>query len=268
MSDTADALFQRTDIEAHVARMRQRGWHIEPVIWCGERAWLKLSVPQSPAWRYQLLAAAARVLGQPAMQAVRPSGGSEGIQLEIRRIQMLSAAGLRVPTVLASAGDWVLLGELGQTTLESLLRQTPHAERAVHWQRGAAFLLQTHQSGHYLSQAFARNFVWSDAHGLGAIDFEDDALSTMSLADAQARDWLAYLFSTAIHFDGALPELKTQVDAILNQEVAAVRMRIFEALRVTVWLRTLRALPQGMQRRDVVKTGCLGELAHLFRSSV
>lgn len=245
--------------------MRQRGWHIEPVLWCGEPAWLKLSVPQSPAWRYQLLAAAARVLGQPAMQAVRPLGGAEGIQLEIRRIQGLSAAGLRVPVVLASADDWVLLSELGQTTLESLLRQAPAAERAAHWQRGAALLQQTHQAGHYFSQAFARNFVWSPTQGLGAIDFEDDALTTMSLADAQARDWLAYLFSTAIHFDGSLPELKKQIDATLNQEAAAVRTRVFIALRVTAWLRALRALPQRLQRRDVVKATCLGELAHLFR---
>ncbi|MEQ1662917.1 MAG: hypothetical protein ABL877_09505 [Thiobacillus sp.] len=263
MSAQATALTRRADIDAYVAGMRQRGWHIEPVSWCGQPAWLKLSVPQSPAWRYQLLAAAARLLCQPAMQAVRPPGGDEGVQLEIRRIQTLSAAGLRVSSVLDAAGDWVLLSDLGQTTLESLLRQTASADRATPWQLGADYLLQTHQAGHYLSQAFARNFVWSQAQGLGAIDFEDDALSVMPLADAQARDWLAYLFSTATHFDGHLPKLKTHVETAMNQETADVRVRVFAALRMTAWLRLLRALPLRMQRRDVVKTRCFGELAQL-----
>lgn len=263
MSDPVTALTRRADIDAYVAGMRQRGWHIEPVSWCGQPAWLKLSVPQSPAWRYQLLAAAARLLRQPAMQAVRPPGGDEGVQLEIRRIQTLSAAGLRVSTVLDAAGDWVLLSDLGQTTLESLLRQTASADRAIPWQQGAAYLLQTHRTGHYLSQAFVRNFVWSQSHGLAAIDFEDDALSAMSLADAQARDWLAYLFSTAVHFDGRLPDLKTYVEAVMSQETTDVRVRVFSALRMTAWLRLLRVLPQRMQRRDVVKTRCFGELAQL-----
>ncbi|KVW96779.1 hypothetical protein [Thiobacillus denitrificans] len=41
------------------------------------------------------------------------------------------------------------------------------------------------------AQAFARNLVWSPEHGLGAIDFEDDPISAMPLAQAQIRDWRA-----------------------------------------------------------------------------
>ncbi|OHE59708.1 MAG: hypothetical protein A2X71_01810 [Thiobacillus sp. GWE1_62_9] len=263
MTTARPQLGSRTDIDAQVSALRLSGRHIQPVLWQGRPAWLKLSVPQPPAWRYQLLAGVARLLQHPAMQPVRPQGGVSGIRNEARRLAELAAAGLHVPQVLEHDDHWLLISDLGHVTLESLIRHAAPAEQLEHWQRGAAAILQAHRSGQYLSQAFARNLVWSPEHGLGAIDFEDDPISAMTLAQAQIRDWLPYFFSTAIFFGDRLPVLCAAIHAVLAQEDAAVREGVYTALRRTAWLRSLRWLPRQMQRRDVLKTQCFGELARL-----
>jgi hypothetical protein len=136
-----------------------------------------------------------------------------------------------------------------------------------YWQHGADYIQQVHRAGQYLSQAFARNLVWSPEHGPGAIDFEDDPISTMSLTQAQIRDWLPYFFSTAIHFENRLPLLCVTIRRVLENEDAAVRDGVYTALRRTAWLRALRWLPQRMQRVDVLKTQRYGELARLCSAS-
>ena len=263
MNAARSDLGTRADIDLQVAALRQSGQHIQPVLWQGQPAWLKLSVPQPPAWRYQLLAGMARLLQQSAMQPVRPHGGVAGMRNEAGRLAALAAAGLRVPHLLAHADHWILISDLGHTTLESLIRHADPTTQLEHWQHGADYIQQVHQAGQYLSQAFARNFVWSPEHGLGAIDFEDDPIGAMSLAQAQIRDWLPYFFSTAIYFEQRMPVLRAAIRSVLEHEDAAVRDGVVTALRRTAWLRALRWLPPRMQRRDVLKTQAYGELAHL-----
>lgn len=254
-------LASRAAVATEVERIRARGQHIAPVTWLGQDAWLKLATPQPPAWRYHLLAGMAKLLGQPAMQPVRPYGGSHGLRIESARIRALAASGLRTPILHEFGEDWLLLSDLGQITLEHRLGRADPDERLALWQHGADYILRAHRSGQYLSQAFARNFVWSDDDGLGAIDFEDDALGVMSLADAQVRDWLPYCFSTAIHFSERLPELCAALEAALAAERPVVRAGVLHALRQTAWLRALRVLPAPLMRRDVAKTRWFGELA-------
>ena len=263
MTTARPPLGSRADTEAQVATLRQSGQHIQPVLWQDQPAWLKLSVPQPPAWRYRLLAGMARLLQHPAMQPVRPHGGAPGIQNEAGRLTALAAAGLRVPQLLDRAEHWLLISDLGHPTLEVLIRRADPVTQLEHWQHGAAYIQQAHRAGQYLSQAFARNLVWSSEHGLGAIDFEDDPISAMPLAQAQIRDWLPYVFSTAIYFEDRLPVLCAAIRSVLAQEDAAVRDGVYTALRRTAWLRALRWLPRRMQRRDVLKTQCFGELAAL-----
>jgi hypothetical protein len=262
MTTERPSLGSRADIEVQVAALMQAGRHIQPVQWQGQPAWLKLGMPQPPAWRYQLLAVMARLLRQPSMQPVRPHGGAAGIRNEIDRITALTAAGLRVPRLLDHGEHWLLISDLGHVTLESLIRHAAAEAQLAYWQRGADYILQAHRAGQYLSQAFARNLVWSPDHGLGAIDFEDDPIGAMPLVDAQIRDWLPYFFSTAIIFKSRLPALCDAIQAVLLQEDAAVRDGVVDAMRRTAWLRALRWLPRQMQRRDVLKTQCAGDLAH------
>lgn len=263
---TADplALQSHADLEQYAAELKRAGGRIQPVVWAGAPAWLKLSEPQPPAWRYQLLAGMARLVRQPALQPVRPSGGAEGLRNEARRIEALSAAGVHVPALLAQGEEWLLIGDLGRTTLESRIRGAESGERLTRWRLGADYLSRVHRADQYLSQAFARNLVWSPETGLGAIDFEDDPATTMSLPHAQIRDWLPYLFSTAIYFETQLPALAAELRSVLARESSTVRDGVGVALRRTAWVRALKHLPRRMQRRDVIKTRCFGELARCY----
>ena len=263
MTTARPQLDSRADIDLQVVALRQARRHIQPVSWNGQPAWLKLSMPQPPAWRYQLQAGIASLLGLPAMRPVRPQGGAAGIGNEADLLARLAAAGLRAPTLMARGDHWLLMSDLGQTTLDSLIRGADPAARLAYWQQGADYIQQVHRAGQYLSQAFARNLVWSAEHGLGAIDFEDDPITAMPLAQAQIRDWLPFLFSTAIYFKDSLPTLCAAVRNALDKEDAAVRHGLYTALRRTAWLRSLRWLPQRMQRNDVLKTHSYGELAGL-----
>jgi hypothetical protein len=255
-------LASRDDLLAQVDALQDAGGHILPVSWQGEPAWLKLSVPRPPAWRYQLQAALAQALQLSALQPVRPQGGAAGIANEAARLTALAAAGVHVPRLIARADHWLLMSDLGTTTLESLIRNAPEDARLTHWQRGADYIAHVHRAGQYLSQPFARNLVWSETHGVGAIDFEDDPAGVMSLAQAQARDWLPYFFSTAIYFPGHLPRLARTIAAVLGEEPPAVRDVVHTLLRRTAWVRVLRGLPQRMHHRDVRKTVAYGQLAH------
>lgn len=256
------------ELAAHVAGLRQGGQHIAPVLWQGRPAWLKLSVPQPPAWRYQLQGGAARLLGLTALQPVRPQGGAAGIRNEATRLAALAAAGLHVPQVLAGADHWLLLSDLGRTTLEFLLRHADDEARLAWWREGAGYIHRVHAAGQYLGQPFARNLVWSPDGGLGAIDFEDDPGRAMPLSLAQVRDWMPYLFSTAVRFADRLPRLSAEVAEVLAREDRAVREGVVTLLRRTAWVRIARGLPRGMQRRDVVNTRCYGELARLCTAAV
>jgi hypothetical protein len=263
MATERPRLGSRADIDAQVAALRQSGRHIQPVLWQGQPAWLKLSVPQPTAWRYQLQAGVAKLLQHAALQPVRPLGGAAGIRNEADRLTALAGAGLQVPQLLARDDHWLLISDLGHTTLESLIRRADPDARLEYWQRGAAYIRQAHQAGQYLSQAFARNLVYSPERGIGAIDFEDDPISAMPLGQAQIRDWIPYFFSTSIYFADRLPVLCTAIRNVLAQEDAAVRDGVYAALRRTAWLRVLRWLPHRMQRRDILKTRYFGELARL-----
>jgi hypothetical protein len=185
------------------------------------------------------------------------------LRIEVRRIRALGTAQLRAPAILDEADDWLLLSDLGQITLESLIRHAGTAEKLEWWEKGADYILRAHRADQYLSQAFARNFVWSDEAGLGAIDFEDDAFAAMSLPHAQVRDWLPYLFSSALYFEDRLPLLCSALGERLQQETPAVRSGLATTLRRTAWLRAARWLPAWMQRTDVRKTRCFGDLARL-----
>lgn len=264
MSRPRPRLDSLADVDALIASMRLSGAHIREVDWHGQPAWLKLSVPQPPAWRYTLLAGMARLLQHPALQPIRPHGGEAGIRNEAERLAALAAARVRVPAILARDAQWLLISDLGHTTLEHLMRHAAPDERLRWWRQGADYILQAHRAGQYLSQAFSRNLVWSPEHGLGAIDFEDDPIQAMSLPQAQIRDWLPYCFSTAIYFEDRLPELCAAIAAVLANESPAVREGVHAALRRTAWLRWLRWLPARMQRRDVQKTQCYGELAYRY----
>jgi len=189
-----------------------------------------------PVWRHQLLSGFARLAAVPLLRAVPAPGGARAQQTEVRRLRELAAAGVPVPQVLHVEAEFFVQRYLGEQRLDALLRQ-PQA--MLWWQRGLRSLVALHARGQYLSQAFARNFIASGDH-LAMIDFEDDPLEVMSLHQAQARDWLAYLHSGALVLRGQEAALEL-LRAELAHESTPVRALVADTARRLRWVRRLPA---------------------------
>jgi tRNA A-37 threonylcarbamoyl transferase component Bud32 len=194
-----------------------------------------------PPWRHRLLNGFARLAGLPLLGATPAHGGARAQQIELRRLQQLASAGVPVPQVLHVDDDFFVQSFVGEQRLDALL-QRPDA--ALWWQRGLRALVALHAQGQYLSQAFARNFIASGDR-LVMIDFEDDPLEVLTLHQAQARDWLAYLHSSArvLRTHGAAHEAAAidTLRAELAAESAPVRALVADAARRLRWVQRLHA---------------------------
>ncbi len=199
--------------------------------------------PTRAAWRYQVLNGFARAAGLPLLRAAPAQGGALAQQIEVRRLEELRAAGVRVPEVLHVEADFFVQRWLGETRLDTLLQRADD-EALRWWQVGLRVLVDLHARDQYLSQAFARNFIAS-GDALAMIDFEDDPLQVMTLHQAQARDWLAYLHSSARALGGrefnAGQSPAQLLRKELSQEREPVRKLVADTARRLAWALRLPA---------------------------
>lgn len=192
--------------------------------------------PPRSAWRYRLLDAVAAAIGEPLLRAAPVLGGGEAQATEVRRLRALAAAGVNVPEVLHVDPEFFVQRWLGDQRLdERLHRGDPQALDA--WQRGLRCLVDLHERGQAASQAFTRNFI-VQGDRLALIDFEDDPLQIMTLEQAQARDWLAYLHSTAREMPRTLITVAATdlLRAELARERDPVRRQVVASARRLAWL--------------------------------
>ena len=255
----------RQDLE-HVAR--SPGWRerrvevIETgagkVVVKGQRA------PRHPA-RYQILNALAGLLRAPWLKAAPMHGGARAQAVEVERLRALRAAGAPVPELLHVAPDHIVMQWLGDEHLGLLLeRRHPHA--LALWREAAGALLRLHAADQYLSQGFARNMIVdtrTDPPRLaGVIDFEDDPLETLTLPQAQARDWLAFLHSTVWMLPLSAEQIDPWLSATLRAERPEVRAEFLHACRQ---LGRLRHLPQSRRfGRDTMALQAVAAAAHRY----
>lgn len=249
---------------------RSPGWRARRVEVFDTAAGKVLVKGQRPARhpaRYRLLNGLARLVGVPFLKAVPMHGGAEAQQIELARLQALHEAGAGVPRVLHVAPDHFVMQWLGDGELSTLLR-TGHPQAAALWREAGDALVRIHAQGQYLSQGFARNLI-IDTHSqparlAGLIDFEDDPLEVMSLAEAQVRDWLSYLHSTLWTLAPLLPHAQSdaQLDAWMAAESAAVRALFLHACRKLAWLRRLPR--QRRFGRDTVALQAAAAAAHRY----
>jgi tRNA A-37 threonylcarbamoyl transferase component Bud32 len=247
--------------EAELARLRAEvaGWrHRVGVIETSEgRAVVKRLRPARSAWRARAVNLIARAFGLRLLQAVPARGGAEGQATEVGRLCALTAAGVRVPPVLHVEPAFIVVGHLDGRSLIELIEQGGVAGFEA-WQHGLAALVELHARGACLSHAFARNFIATQA-GLAMIDFEDDPLEVLTLDEAQARDWLAYLHSTVWLLRRESADIGRSVAAELAREKPAVRDLVRAAGQR---LALLRHLPRSRRPwgREVIGVQALASL--------
>lgn len=195
-----------------------------------------------PAWRYRLLNGLARLIGLPLLKAAPAHGGARAQAIEVQRLRRLAAAGVPVPRVLHVEDEFFVQSWLGERRLDDLLKGDAALEW---WQRGLHTLVELHRHGQYLSQAFARNFI-AVGDTLAMIDFEDDPLEVMTLDEAQARDWLAYLHSSALAFRLKPPAPRAECIALLRAALARERAPVRRLVGGTARrLRWVQRVPAG-----------------------
>ncbi len=208
------------------------------------------------AW---LLGLVSRLARSPEMRPIPAPGGPAGQAIELRRLQELAAAGVRVPRVLhVDAGFFVMERLPGQSLGERLAAQ-PDDARAL-WEQGLRFLQDVHARGQYLSQASARNLIVTPA-GIAAIDFEDDPREVLPLAAAQVRDWLLYLQSTVWLLREPQQELLRTWESLAPTGADAAAM--LESVERMAWMRHLprSRKPWG---RDIVSAQAAADLLHAW----
>ncbi|HEX2541173.1 MAG TPA: hypothetical protein VHM00_08830 [Caldimonas sp.] len=193
--------------------------------------------PDRSVWRARALSALARGVGIPLLQAVPGHGGARAQGVEVARLRALRAAGLRVPEVLHVDAQFIVVSHVAGPILVELIEAGGSAGRQA-WLAGLDAIAEVHARGEYLSHAFARNFIVEHEHRLAMIDFEVDPLEVLSLHEAQARDWLAYLHSTLWLFDPS-PDAAPAVSTRLARADPVVRDLVEGAGRRLALLRHL-----------------------------
>ncbi|MCD9031068.1 serine/threonine protein phosphatase [Luteimonas sp. Y-2-2-4F] len=208
---------------------------IEPIRIAGETAWLK-RYPSGGGRRLRLAAldCVARRLGLQPLRPPPHRSGADARAVEQRRIQQLQTAGVRVPEILGSGRDVLVLSDLGPT-LSSRMREAADAPARLDTLTGAAVgaIGAGHARGGYFGQPWPRNLTAGDA-GIGFLDFEEDPLDVMLLADAQARDWVLFAYGAARYYGDRPQALAGMLHEALAQapaEVAAAVGQVGERLR-------------------------------------
>ena len=199
--------------------------------------------PRGPL-RHTVLNGVARLVGLPMLRAAPALGGAASQRVEVDRLRSLAAVGVCVPEVLHVDDDFFVQRFMQGPLLFERLRDGG-APALLWWQRGVRMLVELHASQQYLSQAFTRNII-TVGDQLVMIDFEDDPLQVMPLAQAQARDWLAYLYTSAMTPPGPEPDMIEILRTALADEPQAVRSELHIAAS-----RLAKLLPR--RRRDAAR---------------
>ena len=125
---------------------------------------------------------------------------------EARRLNELNQAHILVPKLLAQCHNGLMMSDLGKgqplKTLDDLMANRADCKMAIFpvWKIGIDALLNLHNKGQYLSQAFARNMIELPDKRVAFLDFEEDPASVLSITECQVRDIVFYLLSTVHYF--------------------------------------------------------------------
>lgn len=174
----------------------------------GRRVWVRRLNRGNPRLYYWLQTLiATKIIHVPPLRAVfrSPQGAIED---EANRLRALAEADICAPRLMAQLPDGLMMTDLSAThersaTLDALLREKHTSGKPVLplWSAGLDALNAVHNKAQYLSQAFARNIMLLDATQWAFIDFEEDPIHYLNLAQCQVRDVLFYLHSTVFLLD-------------------------------------------------------------------
>jgi len=221
---------------------------VEPIVIEGQRAWLKQYGKGSRALALGLLNFVAHRFQLDALRPPPHRGGDAAREVEARRLGELQAQGVNVPDVIGSGHAALVIGDNG-SSFNTCLREADDAGRDRLVMAAMRALAEAHSRGAYFGQPLPRNLTW-DGERVGFIDFEEDPLEVMDLAEAQARDWLMFGYGVAKYYadrpdclQAMMAEAIGTVQAPVREHVHAVSGRLQRLARVCMKLgRSARTL--------------------------
>ena len=177
---------------------------VESIIVGGHEAWLKgYAEGDSRKLGLGILDAIARGLQIDALRPPSHPGGGQAKQIEARRLAELQAQGVHVPQVIGEGSSTLLLSDIGETFAAQLRAANGNPEQIDGLTcKVVDAIVSAHARGAYFGQPLPRNITIDAAGRVGFIDFEEDPLEVMTLAQAQARDWLMFAFGMSKYYDG------------------------------------------------------------------
>ncbi|MEZ5463902.1 MAG: hypothetical protein R3F22_01485 [Lysobacteraceae bacterium] len=207
----------------------------------GQFVWRKRYAGEQRRLFKWLLRGLCAVLGIPALRPVRSQTAVERCRTERLQIERLAALGVPVPQLVGSSDSENCLSDLGASLTQACREAGDAPAREALIRAGLDALLDLHRRGGNLSQAFARNMTWQDGR-VGFIDLEEDPLTVMTLHEAQARDVLFYVSSSARFMPEAPGRYGELLLAHLSHETAPVRDEVLRTASRLRWVSALARL--------------------------
>ena len=188
-------LLQAAETLEQKAKTALQQAHISKIDWQGKSVWIKGVEPykKTPWHCYK------KKLGQ--WFAPKPlftptvACGNQMIALEKERLALFEHHGVRVPMLIGSAEDWLALEDLGESLELRLSQVTPEKRMALLFQ-ALDTLIDLHHKGLAHGRAMVKDMVVLQDGNIGFIDLAEDPQRYMTLNQAQARDFLLFLFSS------------------------------------------------------------------------
>jgi len=204
--------------------------------------WLKKSAPGMGVFRYHGLNIFSSLLRLPLLKAVPQKGDQMALDIEVKRIECLHDNGVLTPKVIAKEPGWLLLKNLGESIIDDMKAHRHNQTRMRKlFSHCLVAIKQLHLKNQYLSQGFVRNMLMidEDRGTVGFIDFEDDPLTVMNLQQAQGRDLLLFINSTARFFVKDSEYFRNQIHEFLDGHNPKVIASIRNTNKKLMWITKL-----------------------------
>ncbi|WP_337054559.1 serine/threonine protein phosphatase [Pseudoxanthomonas sp. USHLN014] len=220
---------------------------VEPILIDGRQAWLKHY--RDGGSRLLSLGALKFIADKLGIDPLRPPPhhvGAGALDTEARRLSELAAQRVHVPEVIGRGRASLVLSDNGKSLASWLRNARDDAQCDQLVRLALEAMAKAHAQGAYLGQPLPRNMTY-DGQRIGFIDFEEDPLEVMNLAQAQARDWLMFGYGVARYYERRPEALQALMHEAMARDASDVQQQTH---RVTGRLQRLAAVCNRLGRKS------------------
>lgn len=196
--------------------------------------------PSKDPLRYWIIRFFAKMIRNVVLRPTPQQGGDATQRIEVKRLDELRRANVRVPECVHVGADYIVLKYLSGQMLDSRLHG-PGQDASQVFELGLKAIIDVHRKNQSLGQPFARNMM-IDGERIHFIDFEEDLVAVMTLEQQQARDLILFMLSCVWHREDLWP----QWHMIWHKEFKALDSSVKEeVLSAIKTIKPFRFLPGG-----------------------